>query len=241
MRFLPPHFAFSLPRRGCFGWPSTLRGQSPIYLGGGNLGTLGNVTPALLTSGTVAVGTSLAIATTAGHDFQGQTLTNNRRIDWSGGRIRGGDGSVLINNATFNDAVTTATDVNNDWGDHQTTFTNALGATYLKTGSTTTRFLGVPLYNNGTVMVQAGTLELNGGGTTSGTGRFDVATGGHVLFSNSYTLQAGATLAGTGDYHATGGQLSVSGMVHVQNLNLDGGLDLAAGTVTGNFMRRSGA
>ena len=207
---------------------------------GGDLSTAGNVTPTLLVNRTVDAGTSLAIATSADHDFNGQVLTNNGRIDWSGGRIRGGDGSVLVNNATFNDVVTTATDVNAELADHRSSFTNALGGTYTKSGNVTTRFL-VPFNNSGAIQILAGLLELAGGGLNSGTGAIQTSAGAVTLFSNNYSLADGSLLTGAGEYQLTGGTLVASGTVTVSTLTLSGGALDGSQTFVNSLLNWSGS
>src|ERR1044072_4714070 len=77
--------------------------------------------------------------------------------------------------------------------------------------------------NTGTVDIQSGTLNPSSGGMS--TSVFNAATGATVLFSsNTYTLGAGATLTGSGNFQISGGQLAVAATgVAVDDMTMTGG------------------
>jgi YD repeat-containing protein len=78
-------------------------------------------------------------------------------------------------------------------------FTNAAGATLKKTNGTgATTFLGLWFNNSGTVELGSGALYFDGGGTASGTFQTHAGTGIYFSGGRTYTLDHGATLAGSG-------------------------------------------
>ena len=91
---------------------------------------------------------------------------------------------------------------------------------------------GVALNNSGTVQVDTGTLEIQGGGMATGT--FN-ASGGTINFdgyasNTTYTLNTGTTLEASngGTIELTQGTLAVDAAVSTNNLTMSGG------TLTGN-------
>lgn len=175
----------------------------------------------------LANSTTLAIGNATDHDFNGRAITNNGTVNWSAGRLRSGNGGAFVNNATFNDSTATSTDINNDYGGTTSSFTNASGASFAKSGGGTTRFYNVTFNNNGAVSIHAGTLEIHGGGAMAGGASINADAGTSVVFSNDYSLADGATLAGSGTYQLTGGNLTASGNITV------GTLTQTAGTLAG--------
>ncbi len=154
------------------------------------------------------------------HDFNGRAVANNGTVNWSGGRLRSGNGGTFTNNGTFNDAA--STDINNDYGNASLVFTNAAGAIYNKSAAGPTKFY-VPFNNSGSVNINAGSLDLNGGGTLSSGGTLNAAAGTDVIFSNSYTLANASSLAGAGNFTVTAGSFNATGTVNVNNFTIGGG------------------
>ncbi|MBI4622495.1 MAG: PEP-CTERM sorting domain-containing protein, partial [Verrucomicrobia bacterium] len=204
-------------------------GPTTYIWSGGNLNTVGNITPSLLNASTVAAGDHLAISTGADHDFNATAIVNSGTVNWTGGNLQSGNGGSIINNAAFNDSTTSSVQVNSAHGGTTSTFTNAATGTYAKSGIGTTTFT-VPFANSGAVNVTAGTLALNGGGTSSGT--FAIGSGAAFnVGGDAYTLANGASLTGTGTFSVSGGTLSIAaGTLSLSNLTVNGGTLAGAGT-----------
>jgi hypothetical protein len=175
---------------------------------------------------------TLTISNGNDHDFNGRGVVNNGTTNWTGGRLRSGNGGTFTNNATFNDSA--SSDINNDYGGTALVFANANGATYNKTAAGQTN-VNVPFNNNGAVNVNAGTLNLAGGGTLNGGGALNAATGASVVFSNSYTLADASALTGSGAFNVTGGTLTATGNVNVSNFSLTSGQLAGTQTFTGGL------
>jgi hypothetical protein len=125
-------------------------------------------------------------------------------------------------------------------------FNNQAGATLTKSSGGTSLFAnGIALNNNGTVNVNAGTLQLDGGGTS--TGAFSIASGAKLDFGfgNTHTLSgsiansgtlsnSGATTNFSGTYTEAGGVIAVSGGTFNVNSSLSSAsLNLSGGTLSG--------
>ena len=97
-----------------------------------------------------------------------------------------------------------------------TVFNNA--GTVVKSAGTGTTYFSVPFNNTGTVTVQSGTIDLYGGGTSSGA--FTEASGASFEFKlrDLHTLMAGASSTGVGMMLVNGGTVTVATAVSVQNL-----------------------
>ncbi|MEY2880942.1 MAG: hypothetical protein RLZZ15_3322, partial [Verrucomicrobiota bacterium] len=211
----------------------TFSGGSLVGTGSLTLVDLGSVWSGgnLNSAGTLAIaGTgNLTISGNGDHDFSAHTITNSGVVNWTGGRLRSGNGGAFVNapGATFNDSASNV--FNNDYGGATATFTNSLGATYNKLAAGTTRF-DLAFHNSGAVTVSAGTLQLNNGGTTSGSGTFAAGAGATVQFSNTYAIADAAGLTGPGAFLLSGGTLSLTGTFSAPSFSLTGGT--LAGTHT---------
>ena len=109
------------------------------------------------------------------------------------------------------------------------TFSN--NGTFKKSGGTgTTTF--EPVFNNtGVVQVQSGTLDLTGGGTSSGS--FDAASGTTLDFGGgTHTLNTGATFTGAGSSRVVGGTATVNGAATAANFAQTGGTLNGGNTLT---------
>ena len=91
-----------------------------------------------------------------------------------------------------------------------------------------TGIISIPFLNTGSVVVQAGTLQFNGGGTINGT--FSVASSTFLKFnSGNFTYSTPPTISGAGTAQFTGGTLTLATDM-IPNLQLAGGtLNLGAG------------
>lgn len=157
-------------------------------------GTLAWISSSLNTAGstTIAGDGTMTIGTVADHDFNGRSLVNQGTVNWTGGRLRSGDGGSILNSGTWNDSASSV--VNADWGNHVASFTNS--GVFQKTATGLTS-IQIPFTNNqGSVLVSAGTLRFSSSFTqTSGT--IAVSQGASVQFDQGLNLAAG-TLTGSG-------------------------------------------
>jgi hypothetical protein len=200
-------------------------------LSGGSVSwTSGNFNASTTT--TLTSTATLNISTSSDHDFSSHSMVNSGVVNWSGGRLRSGNGGTFTNNATFNDSA--SSEVNNDFGGTALVFTNGSSGTYNKTAAGQTKFL-VPFNNSGQVNVNAGTLELSGGGTLSTGGTLTAASGASVLFSNDYTLADASALSGAGAFGVSNGTLTANGNVNVSNFGFSGGHLAGTQTFTGGL------
>src|SRR5262245_5484713 len=88
--------------------------------------------------------------------------------------------------------------------------------------------IGIAFNSTGTVDVQAGSLTLGAGGTSSGS--FTLAAGTVLGVGGTYNLQAGAAVTGPGVVQvSTFNALNVLGSATIQNLTLAGGTVTATG------------
>lgn len=152
------------------------------------------------------------------HDLAQHVILNNGTVVHSGGRIRGGTGSTLINAGTWLEQ----TDVE---------FQRALGGAFCvfenqglfrKTGTSgTTSFGAAFLFRNpGTVKVEQGSVVLAGGGTAAGS--FTVGAGASLLFASSYDCLPGTRLDGAGTVRFQSGTIQYQGIVETQTVSLEG-------------------
>ena len=180
----------------------TLGGTATIS-GTGTL-TLANVTwtaGVMSGSGTTMIPAdgSLSISDSGSSKYlnNGRTLGNSGTVAWSGGSISGSVSGATINNLTMGvfDAQFDGTISSSG------TFNNA-GLIKKSAGAGTT--IVSWLFNNaGTVSVQAGTLELRGGGTSTGT--FNVESGEVLSFNGGTHNLGGATFSNAGTIAFSGG------------------------------------
>ena len=99
-----------------------------------------------------------------------------------------------------------------------------------KTGSSTQSSISTAFNNYGTVNVQAGTLDLTGGGTETGT--FSIASGATVELSSAVTLD-GASSTGLGRLQLASSTLTVNSTASLgSGFTQTGGTLSGAGTVT---------
>ena len=185
----------------------------------------------LSSAGTTTVGTAgvLTISGAGDHDFDGRALVNNGTVTWAAGHLRSGNSGTITNNAAWNDAAT-GYQFNNPFGGTSLVFTNSASGTYTKSVAGTTTFQ-VPFNNHGTLTVSAGTLNLNGGGSFSGSAT--AASGTAVNFSSNYAFANGTSLLGLGAYQLISGTLTASGTINVNNFTLVGGALAGSHTFTG--------
>jgi predicted Rdx family selenoprotein len=192
----------------------------------------------------------------------GRVVENQGTLNWTGGDINLGDnpngmsvgGGTLRNDlgATF-DITTDATagngTIGNDAGVNQVT--NA--GLFEKTAGTGTTVIDAPFTNSGAVSVQTGTLEFDGGGTSSSTATFAIASGATLdLTGDNQTFTVtGSGFSGAGTLSLASGTLefgSTADTIGSAFLQTHGTIDGTAeltiagpATFTGSFDQENGS
>ena len=116
---------------------------------------------------TVASGGTLAMSGSGSHDFLFRALVNNGTVEWTGGgALQSGAGGSITNNGAFNDSASSSIFTSGYWGG-PFSFTNT--GTYNKSAAGTTT-MSISFANSGAVVLTAGTLSLDGGGSFGSTG-----------------------------------------------------------------------
>jgi fibronectin-binding autotransporter adhesin len=164
----------------------------------------------------------------AGKILDGRTFDANGAVNWNG------TGLLTLNNgATFNSnaAMTVGGDfVIFDGGTGANAFNNA--GTFTKSGGALLSRITTPFSNSGSVVVNAGSLRLENGGTDSGS--YDVASG-QLIFRNGTRSIAGA-VGGSGDISFESGTVDFDG-----NYALSGNTTVSGGTVNFNNSSSTGS
>ncbi len=184
------------------------------------------------TGTTIASGATANIGTTSTNVTLAGTLTNNGTINQTDGT----SGGVLIlasgtlnNAATYNVTLTASSNVLSE--SSGTPVFNNSGTFELTTGNFTgTIASGVALDNTGTVEALTGTIQIAGGGTSSGT--FN-ASGGFISFNSSVTLNNPTTFesSGAGAVQLVGGSVTANAALTIDNtFNWNGGTIGGTGT-----------
>ncbi|MDB6128448.1 MAG: repeat-associated core protein, partial [Verrucomicrobia bacterium] len=169
---------------------------------------------------TISSGETLNITLSADHFFVATALVNNGTTNWQdGGPLRAWSGASYTNNAAFNDQNVTDAVMYPTY-DNSLYFSNSSSGVYTKSGAGTTTY-NVVFNNDGTVIVQSGTLAFAAGGANNGT--FVTSAGAKTQFLNDYTLNAGSSLTGAGNYALDGGTATFNGTVTVTHLLLNSG------------------
>jgi hypothetical protein len=181
---------------------------SSLTINSGTLGGSGTVTvagPLTWTEG-MMTGTGVTNAT-GGLTFSGSgTKFLDRTLNNASGAVWTGTGLIELNpGAVFNNLAGATFD---DQGDgnvsgNSAIFNNANGSTFTKSGGTgTTRFQGVTFSSSGAVLLQAGTLSLDGGATNSGS----------LSVAATTTLSISGTFPNFSSQTLTGGTYLISGI-----------------------------
>jgi uncharacterized repeat protein (TIGR01451 family) len=172
---------------------------------------------------TIASGGTMNITGFGTRYIDGGTLNNSGTVDWSGA-----NNISVYNSGVINNQLGGLFRVKNDQQIYQhccaagQAFNNA--GTFRKTIATgTTTIQTNPFNNSGTVDIQSGTFNPSSGGTS--TAVLNAASGSTILFSNNtYTLNAGATLTGSGNFQINSGTLLVNATgVTADHLTMSGG------------------
>ena len=175
-----------------------------LTIGGGSLAGSGNVTVSGTfnwSSGTLLAGGELIVANGATANLTGgsnkginRVLRNRGTINYTGTNLFFNLGAASSGRIENESGATFIVDGDGDFGTSSggtNAFNNA--GNFIKRNTANTFFNGlVPFNNTGTVTIEAGTLEWQGGATQSGT--INSAGGLLTLTSGTYTLNAGSLL-----------------------------------------------
>ncbi|HEV7926591.1 MAG TPA: Ig-like domain-containing protein, partial [Verrucomicrobiae bacterium] len=202
---------------------------------------------------TVATNATLNFVTTGSKTLYGSTLVNNGTLAWDGGTIYFNQSTVVTNNGSW--LAETDDGIYNGSGNAPVFYNRGIFTKSPTTGTTT--FSGLLFDNTGTVNVETGTINLNGGGQFLGSvqvasgailnisnggyldGTNNAATNGQILLSGgAFTYGSGLDFTGPGANILTGGSLTLTNNT-IPNLELNGGTvslgaNFQGGTIT-NF------
>jgi hypothetical protein len=166
------------------------------------------------------------VAGSGGKRLDARTLVNDGAATWSGtGDIFGLNGATIINSAGATFDLSADADLVFSSGSPMAFINEGM---LTKSGSTTTRST-FAFNNSGTVSVISGTLQLYGGGAS--TGSFAVQADGDLNFSNQTfgvrqtNLLAGSAVTGAGRVRLVGGTVNISG-----TYTLSGTTEVTGGT-----------
>lgn len=198
---------------------ATISGSSNVLLTG----------PLIWTRGTMSGSGTTTLP--AGHVLNLSGGTTNAILD---GRTFINSGTVLstailggVNGATFNNQAGAIFNAVGDlsWTSGAVPVFNNAGLLEKTSGVST--YVSWFLNNSGSVQVQSGTLNLNGGGT--GTGMFNIAAGTTLGFTGfTHNLNAGAAVGGTGMLTVSGGTVNFN---TGSSLTVTGALTISGGTL----------
>jgi hypothetical protein len=201
----------------------TLLVSQSVLNGAGNLtvnGTLNWANGTMAGTGVTTIGSSGVLAVGSGGVTLGRTLNNGGSGTWGGGNL-----TISANN-TFNNLAGGTFDITDDGrlsGTATTPINNA--GLFRLTAGTTGTIITAPVNNSGNLQVLATTLNLNLGGTHTGT--MSSAPGATLNFGGgSHVLAAGSLVAGGSVVSLSGATtLSASGTFGASStLNLISGV-----------------
>jgi hypothetical protein len=159
------------------------------------------------------------------HDLERRLLINRGELRWEAGTLRGGSGTTIENAGLWRDLTTGSSEINQVYGGHVGRVLNS--GTYLKTGAGTTRIVGLPFDNTGTVSIDAGELALHGGGTLAGSSRIGIAEGATLGIHSAVRFLDGSQTSGPGTVLVTDGVAQVQGAVTFAHLVFGNGGQLS--------------
>lgn len=230
----------SLPRlaftSGTLTGSATLTLEQSLNWSAGQMGGTGRTV--------LAVGASSAWSGSGVKDLNNARVLENRgSVLYDGGLIRfglsNGSSGRIENKAGATFEIQGGLSVGRNTGTH--VFENA--GLLRKTGAGSAEFAGsaVVLDNSGTVSVESGTLNLNGGGLLGGTWQIGAACELR-LPTGSYQTVVGGSFSGAGTVVLAGAELTVGEDATMPRLNFDSGTLNGAGelTITGAFSWKAG-
>jgi hypothetical protein len=186
---------------------ATLGGSGALTISGSGIMAIGSTSSISVISRNITNAGTINFVNTSTEDttFDGATLTNTGTIDFQ-------------NNY----------DLNSDPGSH--IINNNSGGLIVKSSGSGTVEINLTVNNaaGATIEAQTGDIELNGGGTVSGT--YSIASSQFIrLLAGTYTMSGSPTVSGGGLLRIDGATLHANTGVNVTIPNLT----LASGTVTG--------
>lgn len=207
---------------GVFHGDHSFQGQNLRWIGG-NFNSAGTTT--------IPTGSAFEIAVAVEADMNTRTLVNNGTINRTGGTLRGGGASVITNQGLWMDSVAADSAINSAYGGSMP-FNNEAAGTFRKDSSSQTFFNGNARLNNaGLVDVQAGTLQVHGGGQSTDGARFKASGAGVINFS-TYQFTDGIFFEGDSTVNIAGGTITGTHTFNGSNLRWIGGDFNSAGTTT---------
>ncbi len=217
----------------------TINGESTVdgtlTLSGATFGGTGLLTvtgPLNWTNGTMSGTGTTVIGPTGTLSISGvnnkslfRALENHSaNASWTDGHIIFGNGTLRNeSDGTLTASLATSVSLNNNFGINL--FRNAGIFNQAGPGTTT---IGVPLNNTGEINVLAATLQLIGGGTSSGS--VEVGPGAALGFAGTHTFAVGSSVTGLGSVTFTGGTHSFP----AGSFNPTGTVNFTGGDVTVN-------
>jgi len=142
-------------------------------------------------------------------NLSGNQSLNGTTLETTGTTVWTGNGTLSTSNAAiWNNTSTGTIDLQSDADfsyntGTKTTFNNA--GTFTKSNGTTTdeSYISGFFNNTGTVQVKAGTLNLSGGGTN--TGSFSIDAGATLRITADYNFNTGNSITGAGNFNIESG------------------------------------
>jgi len=172
---------------------------------------------------------------------EGRTLENLGTVTMSGGVLQYAQTpATVINRLGAQWVVTDDADFGQSFGG---TYLFQNEGTFRKTGAgTTSTFNPIPVVNSGDMLVEAGTLQLSGGGNHSGS--LAMSTGTSLSFSGGdhvFGLTASVIVAAAGEWAVTAGTVTVAGEPGFdETLRLSGGILTVNGSLAVRNFTQSG-
>ena len=202
---------------GFIGGPGALTVNGPVNWTGGGF----------ITAGVTDLNGALTISGVAIKDVATRTLNTSGSTTWTGtGIVRLSANAVINNSGTWDSQADTVL-----------TFTGAAGKTFNNTGTyrksagSGAAGISVSFNNSGTVDVQTGSLETNS--VTTQSGNLNVASGAAFVYTGgAHAWDSGATFTGPGIFRLNAGTATANAPVTLPRLELNGGAQDGAGTVT---------
>jgi Ca2+-binding RTX toxin-like protein len=180
-------------------------------------------------------------------NLSGNQYLDGTTLETTGTTVWTGNGTFFAQNAAiWNNTSTGTIDLQSDadfyyYTGTKTTFNNA--GTFTKSNGTTTdeSYISGFFNNTGTVQVKAGTLNLSGGGTN--TGSFSIDTGATLRITAGYNFNTGNSVTGAGNFNIESGTTTVNAAsTWSAPVNLINGTLTGAGALTiSNQLNWSGA
>lgn len=213
-----------------------------LSLSGGNLTGAGSLTltgpGSTWTGGTLsgagtlslAASASLTINPASSATLNARQIANAGSLTWADGQLNTGNGAALVNQSGASFTLTSDDSLVFNQGGTRTAITNA--GTLAKTGGTGTSDIQASLSNSGAINISSGTLQLSGGGASSG--NVTIGTGAKLkIATNAFEFTSGTVLNGPGALEIASGTTTLAGAITGSaNIIVSGGNATVTGTTT---------